>query len=127
MKSFLILVLGLAIGFGSGWFVSQGSYRHFYETTQELQLLGSEAKIMGSLPIGTPMVSDLKLEPAPDLGWWAFVPVYFDTMAEAIEMGVKPRESGIVSVIMEATLRAHLPFEVLYPESSESGPEEPPE
>jgi len=115
MKSLLILGLGIAVGFALGWYFSRGPHRYYYETRRDLQLTGDQAQVLGSLPSGTPLVTDVALSPSPDLGWWAYAPIYFSTMAEAVEMGVEPRETGIESEIMESTLRAHLPLEVLYP------------
>jgi hypothetical protein len=59
------------------------------------------------------MLSEVKLLRAPDLGWWAYVPVQFDGMKLAQDMGITPGTKG--ALVSRATLFADAPYGTLYP------------
>lgn len=90
MKVLGALAAGVALGFWLGWVSSPGPFRHFYRGARDLKLVGVEGKIVGTIPAGSPLLSDEKLLDAPDLGWWAYVPVTFHDMRMARTQGVVP-------------------------------------
>jgi hypothetical protein len=104
----MTLILGLALGFVAGlilgWRLFPGPYRHFYQATREIQLLTQDSRPLCALPAGTPMLSEVKLLPVSDRGWWAYVPVQFDDMQDALDLGIAAGSQE--ALISRATLHA---------------------
>lgn len=105
MKFLGAVLIGIAVGFFFGWTSSPGPFQHFYKTTRSIEILGDGGRAAGWLPAGMILISDEKLERAPDLGWWAYVPVRFDTMWDALDLGVEPQQK--VDPISRITLHAN--------------------
>ena len=104
MSLILGLALGLLAGLALGWRLAPGRYRHFYRATKPIQLLTKDSKPLCTLPAGTPMLSELELRPVSDQAWWAYVPIQFDDMQEALEMGVAAGSQQ--ALVSQATLHA---------------------
>lgn len=121
MKVIGILLVGIALGFLLGWSFSPGPFRYFYTATRKIELLGSDGSTAGWLPAGTPLVSDEKLVRAPDIGWWAYAPVQFDTMWDARDLEIAPGEK--VNLISRMTLHANC--DRLDPNGPKSRPHKP--
>ena len=62
--------------------------------------------VLGRTWARTYLVSDERLERSPDLGWSAYVPVHFDTMWDALRLGITPGKR--VSSTAEITLSVNL-------------------
>ena len=58
---------------------------HRYKTKSAVFLVGGTGPL-GTLPAGTPVLSDESIESAFDMGWWGYVPVSFGSGGEAIQM-----------------------------------------
>ena len=56
------------------------------------------------------MLSELELLPASDQAWWAYVPIQFDDMQEALDMGVAAGSRE--ALISQATLHARSEGEI---------------
>ena len=104
MKILFAVTAGIIVGFVLGWLLSPGSFRYFYRTTRDIELLDDNGVVVGRLPRGTPVISDYKLSRSVDLGWWAYAPVQFNTMQSAYDLGIQPGSK--VKTIGEFTLRA---------------------
>ena len=83
-----LLLVGLLIGLGVGWYISPGPFRYYYRTTKEITVLSDAGLRIGTVPSGSPLVTDEELLPTADLGWWGYVPIQFDTRDVALELGV---------------------------------------
>ena len=103
--------LGLLVGLVLGWRLAPGRYRHFYRATKPIQLLTKDSRPLCTLPAGTPMLSELELLPVSDLAWWAYVPIQFDDMQEALETGVAAgsREALVSHASLHARSEGEIP------------------
>jgi len=99
-----VATVALIIGMGLGWRFAPGRYRHHYRTGRTISLVDASGRELGVIPAGSPLLSDVRLYEAADLGWWGYVPVYFGTMTEAKALGVEPGQQ--VSSIMDIKLNA---------------------
>jgi hypothetical protein len=108
MKALTLLAVGLIVGFGVGWLLSPGAFRHYYQTTKEITLLADDGTRLGRVPSGSVLVSDERLFPTADLGWWGYVPIQFDTRDVALELGIV--EGRRPSSIADFTLRAEFDY-----------------
>lgn len=115
MKSMVSAAVAFVVGVGLGWWLSPGSYRYFYRTTDEIMLLADTGERVGKIPSSTPIISDERLFPTADLGWWGYVPVQFDTRSVAIELGIV--EGPEPNSIADFTLRADFDYLGPAPES----------
>jgi hypothetical protein len=86
MKQSLILAGVLALGFGAGWLLSPGRFRHWYKSSKEIVLVDmvdGKRHIVGRIPRGTLMVADRRLSAHGEVGWWGYFPVLLGTETEA--------------------------------------------
>jgi len=94
MKTLGIFVVGVLVGGVLGVVVApRFSSRYMpyeYRTVKPIKLSASQGRQTMYLPEGTPVVSDVELVRAPEIGWWGFVPVLFNDMWEAQDLGVEP-------------------------------------
>lgn len=106
MKSIGVFLFGLLSGTLMGWFLSSGSFPYVYQTTRPLMLLDNTGVKAGVLPAESVLVAEVELVRAPDLGWWGFVPVLFDTMQDAQDLGLIPWTGEKTELWREITLYA---------------------
>ncbi|MEM7482382.1 MAG: hypothetical protein AAF481_14490 [Acidobacteriota bacterium] len=112
---FVLLAVGLVIGFGAGfsvgWWQSPGPYRYFYQATDAIPIAASRYNADNVLPPGTVLVSDSKLRSLVDEGWWGYVPVYF--MNHDIARHLSVTEGEEPDSILDFTLSAVVDFEAM--------------
>jgi hypothetical protein len=80
----------LALGFACGWVASPDRTHYHYRTGEPLMLLEDGVVAVARIPSGTPLLAERRLHDTLDLGWWAYVPVYFETQAHAVDLGIVP-------------------------------------
>ena len=86
MKTVAVFLLGLLCGAAVVWWLVPGRYHHLYQTTGPLTLT-HQGRVIGVLPKGSPLLTNVELTRTPDLGWWGFAPVLFDDMWRAQDLG----------------------------------------
>lgn len=107
MRPWIAFVLGLLLGVATVWWLHPGRFRHAYETTRPIQLVDrGSGQRAGVLPTGALLLSPERLRRAPDLGWWGCVPVVFDDMWAAGDMGVAPAPRSDASLWERGALHA---------------------
>jgi len=115
MKTLVIFFVGVVLGGVAGVLLAphvfSGYMPHQYQTSKPIKLFDNEGREVGILPEGTPMIADVKLVRAPDIGWWGFVPVLFNDMWEAQDLGVVP-VSGAPDIASNITLSGVRPDEM---------------
>jgi hypothetical protein len=104
MMVLLEIAMALLLGLAVGWRLSPGRYRHFYRTTKPIRVLTKDSRPLCTLPAGTPMLSEIELLPVSDRGWWAYVPIQFDDMQEALDLGIAAGSRD--ALVSRATLHA---------------------
>lgn len=82
-----------------------------YRTDQAIVLVRTDGSAIGELPLGTPVISDLELDPDGELGWKGCVPIYFGTSSEASEV-LAVSEVRRMEGFSELTINALKPNEV---------------
>ncbi len=80
---FILGVALLALGFLTGWYSRGDGHSNGYRASTELSLSTPDGVLLGTFPKGTVFVSELAGDRDADLGWWAYLPVYFGTSDEA--------------------------------------------
>lgn len=79
----LVVSILCASATGIGYYLGKSARSNAYTTLKTIELADRHGAILGNLPAGTVLVSELKLSRDGDLGWWAYVPLYFGTTDEA--------------------------------------------
>lgn len=98
MRALAFGVVGLLLGVGLGWLVAPCPPRqHSFRVDQEVTLLNVNGAPLGTIPVGTILLSECDFDPKGELGWWGYVPVYFGTQAEAARFLV-PTNTRIESI-----------------------------
>ncbi len=97
MKTLVYVVGGLVVGLAAGWSLGTRFHDHWYRVEHEVTLLDKAGARLGVVPAGSVLLSNRRLNPNGELGWWGYVPVYFGTEAEAGRF-VKPSSTGLTSV-----------------------------
>lgn len=83
---YFVVPAALILGMLTGKVMFSSAPDVIYTTSRPVFLLDKDGNNLGQLPIGTPIVSTLRLDPNGELGWWGSVPVYFGTSSEASDL-----------------------------------------
>jgi hypothetical protein len=94
-------IIAAAAGFLAGWIVSPGRETFIYEVRKPMHLTGARGEPLGMLPIGTEVLSPLRMRNDPDIGWWCLVPVSMGTMDEAMPAVMFKRSHRALSYIQK--------------------------
>jgi len=101
---FVMVLLALMVGFGGGFLFGRARSERLqfvYRSKVKIATFNKDDSLLGVLPVGTPILSPIKIEPRSDFGWWGYVPVYLHGMSDANDLLRQVDEDPVRLSVME--------------------------
>jgi hypothetical protein len=110
VKAVFLFVLGLFAGALIAWAVMPRPHRFVYRTTGPVALADKNGVHLGTIPQGTPLLSEEEVSPGADLGWSGSIPVYLGSMDEAALLVSSSNEKPS---LVAPTVNGHRPADLV--------------